>query len=329
MSALISVIIPIYNVEKYLDRCLQSLINQTYKDMEIILVDDGSTDGCPQICDGYAIKYENVIVIHKKNGGLSSARNAGLKVAKGEYIGFVDSDDWVSVDMYMYLFDLLQMKQADVAQINYILAYNENSKSLLDNEEIQTFKGKDILSYYMLTTTTTTGSYSVCRCLFTKKVLRDLYFREGKVNEDIDYKYIALLRACTFTVSNQVKYFYYQAGNSTSSGKLKKRDFDLYDAAEELCKLTEIEDRDDIRLMGEVKKARTAFSLLSRIAYYGVEETEVDKRYTINKLTKEHRQNLAILLKSPIPISRKICACLLAINIKCLECPLKLIQLKK
>lgn len=98
MNPLISVIVPIYNVEKYLARCVDSIVNQTYKNLEIILVDDGSPDRCPQMCDDYAEKDRRIKVVHKNNGGLSDARNAGMAVATGEYISFIDGDDYVSDD---------------------------------------------------------------------------------------------------------------------------------------------------------------------------------------------------------------------------------------
>ena len=97
---MVSIIVPIYKVEQYLPKCIESLIVQTYHDIEVILVDDGSPDGCPQICEDYAKKDERIVVLHQHNQGVSAARNAGLKSAKGEFIGFVDPDDWVSPDMY-------------------------------------------------------------------------------------------------------------------------------------------------------------------------------------------------------------------------------------
>ena len=101
---LISVIVPVYKVEKYLNKCVQSIIQQTYTNLEIILVDDGSPDNCPQMCDEWAKKDSRIVVIHKKNGGLSDARNAGIAVAKGKYIGFVDSDDYIESTMYEDLY---------------------------------------------------------------------------------------------------------------------------------------------------------------------------------------------------------------------------------
>ena len=101
----VSVIVPVYNAERYLGRCVESILNQTYTNIEIILIDDGSPDKCPVICDSFAKEDQRIIVIHKKNGGVSSARNAGMRVAKGEYITFIDGDDWVDSNYVSYLLD--------------------------------------------------------------------------------------------------------------------------------------------------------------------------------------------------------------------------------
>ena len=110
----ISVIVPVYNVERYLKRCIESIINQTYKDLEIILVDDGSTDSSGNICDEYKKIDKRISVIHKKNGGLSDARNEGLKVVTGTYIAFVDSDDFLDLDMYEYMQKNIEKENADI-----------------------------------------------------------------------------------------------------------------------------------------------------------------------------------------------------------------------
>lgn len=110
----VSIIVPVYKVEKYLERCVESLLRQTLKEIEIILVDDGSPDLCPELCDAYASRYENVRVIHKKNAGLGMARNTGLEVAVGEYVAFVDSDDYVEKEMYEELYSVAKEENADV-----------------------------------------------------------------------------------------------------------------------------------------------------------------------------------------------------------------------
>jgi len=121
MNPLISIIIPIYNAETYLEKCINSVISQTYSNLEIIIVDDGSTDGSPDICDDYANNEKRIVVIHKNNGGVSSARNKGLDVAKGEYIGFVDSDDYLEFDMYEKLYNSLISNNADISICGYLL----------------------------------------------------------------------------------------------------------------------------------------------------------------------------------------------------------------
>lgn len=117
---LISIIIPVYNVERYLNKCLDSIINQTYKNLEIVLVDDGSTDRSGLICDDYAAKDNRVIVLHKENSGVSEARNIGLKHSTGEFIGFVDGDDYVDRQMYELLLERLESDNSDMAACNYL-----------------------------------------------------------------------------------------------------------------------------------------------------------------------------------------------------------------
>lgn len=303
-NPLISVIVPVYNVEKYLDRCVQSLVRQTYAPLEIILVDDGSPDNCPALCDAYTEKYPNVRVVHKKNGGLSSARNAGVDVARGEFIAFVDSDDWVAEDTYEYALQLAAKHNADCVQFGFKQVSKEQEVERTE-EKIHVFSGKEILQYYM-DISTRTGSYSVWKCIFHRKAIEDIRFREGKINEDIDYHYKALRLCDKLVVSNQCKYFYFQSGDSLSTGGLKRRDFDLYDAANELFALTEQEDYGNIRFLGQVKKARTAFSLLSKISLYGICDKTIDEKALVRKLMKEHRKNATVLLHAPISFSRKV-----------------------
>ena len=112
----ISVVVPVYNVEEYLDQCVESLVGQTYKNLEVILVDDGSPDNCPAMCDEWAERDNRIKVIHKENGGVSSARNAALDIASGDYIGFVDSDDWIEPDMYEILIKNAKKYDADISR---------------------------------------------------------------------------------------------------------------------------------------------------------------------------------------------------------------------
>ena len=144
MNDLISIIVPVYNVEKYLNRCIDSIINQTYKNIEIILVDDGSTDDSGKICDEYLIKEPRVKVLHKSNGGLSSARNAGIDICKGRYIGFVDSDDWIESTMYEILYKKMIYFDADIIDCGYWKEYVNISSKISSDKEI-VYCGKNLV----------------------------------------------------------------------------------------------------------------------------------------------------------------------------------------
>lgn len=127
---LVSIVVPVYKVEKYLERCINSLISQTLSDVEIILVDDGSPDNCPALCEKWASKDERIKVVHKQNGGLSSARNAGMAIATGKYIGFVDSDDDVEPDMYEKMFSAAEQHQVDFVMTDYIRIQEDGTSHL-------------------------------------------------------------------------------------------------------------------------------------------------------------------------------------------------------
>lgn len=134
---MISVIVPVYKVENYIRQCVESILNQSYRDLEIILVDDGSPDNCPEICDEYALKDSRVKVIHKENGGLMSARQAGFNKASGDYVGFVDGDDWIEENMYLNVYNAVSLYNPDMVVCEFFNAYeNEKvpSKQILDKE---------------------------------------------------------------------------------------------------------------------------------------------------------------------------------------------------
>ena len=216
-SPLVSIIVPIYNVEPYLRRCLDSIINQTYTNLEIILVDDGSPDKCPQICDEYAAKDKRIIVLHKENGGLSDARNAGLNACKGDFISFVDSDDWIA-DIYTeFLLKAITQNNAEIATANLlrttqqikinISAYNEVCSEILQPvQAVKKLWSEDVLSFI-----------TVCGTLYKQNLFTDLKFPQNRINEDIYISY-KLLYASKKTVFLHLPiYCYFQRPDSISS----------------------------------------------------------------------------------------------------------------
>ena len=231
MENLISVIVPVYNVEKYLNRCVDSIINQTYSNLEIILVDDGSKDLSPKICDELAKKDNRIKVIHKENGGVSQARNCGISVANGDFIAFVDSDDWLELDMYEKLIQKQEENNYDVVLCGFNLAY-DNEKFNVEEKSLNNFcKTKDItyllrhenlkLERNSYSTTNNINCYSI-RILYKKEVLKTLRFKEN-LNYMEDVRFLVELflnKNIAVGCINDCLYNYYIRQSSLSHGKI-------------------------------------------------------------------------------------------------------------
>ncbi len=181
----ISIIVPVYQVEKYLEKCITSIITQTYKNLEIILVDDGSIDNCPMICDQFQKKDARIKVIHQKNGGLSYARNIGLKIATGEYIGFVDSDDWIEPNMYEILMSALQTTGADIAVCGRQIEYENFKPNSIDIKasEINFYSAEEALKIIIQDRGFIRNA--VWDKLFKRNILQEIKFPKNKIYEDI------------------------------------------------------------------------------------------------------------------------------------------------
>lgn len=204
---LVSVIVAAYNIEEYLSRCMDSLLMQTYHALEIILVDDGSTDNTAAICDKYGNENENVKVIHRKNGGLSAARNSGLEAATGEFIGFVDGDDWVEPKMYETMVNACVETNAQIAVCNYreIGEGAEDFRPTGKQLELTMFEAMDL---YLSVDPPYHIYNSVWSKLFERKLIEDIRFVEGKSSEDIMYTTWALARAEKCVLLDEAFYNY-------------------------------------------------------------------------------------------------------------------------
>lgn len=223
----ISIIVPVYNVEEYLEKCIESILNQTFKNFELILVDDGSTDKSGKICDKYEKIDNRIKVIHKNNEGQSSARNAGLDIACGKYIGFVDSDDSIHPRMYEILYDLIQNHNADISCCNYRETYKTINKDYeeisldkiikMDNiQAVNSLYDKDIGIRLVV----------AWNKLYNRDLFNDTRYEVGKIHED---EYIAhrLLYKCKKVVYlNAELYYYLQREGSIMSQTSYKRKVD-------------------------------------------------------------------------------------------------------
>lgn len=248
---MISVIVPVYGVEKYLDRCVESVLCQTYKDFELLLVDDGSTDDCPRMCDEWAKKDERIRVFHKSNGGLSSARNYGLDKANGEYIAFVDSDDFIHPDYLIFLYFALTQADADIVICNFKL-FNDKTEIKIEKEEIQEIKEYDNYTIFEKNDDFLGGACDLKKevawnKLYKKEIFSDIRFPEGKIHEDTAtyYKFLYSAKKIAY-ISNRL-YFYYENPMGTmrkpfTEARLSSVDF-LIEEAEFFKNLSVIDER--------------------------------------------------------------------------------------
>ena len=217
VNPLVSIIVPIYKVEPYLCRCLDSIVNQTYTNLEIILVDDGSPDGCPQICDEYAAKDKRIVVIHKENGGLSDARNAGLDICKGDYISFVDSDDWVDEK---YIEQLIKPNSKN--QYDIVIADYQQSNEPFDSRHILLQDGsindnKKIISAYCHLQYPPCAWAKLYRATFIKE--NKLKFYKGILYEDQLWSCQQAVLAKQVFILSKKNYYYTIRNNSIMQSK--------------------------------------------------------------------------------------------------------------
>lgn len=213
MNEIINIIVPVYNVEKYLPQCLDSIINQSYKFLKIILIDDGSTDNSGKICDKYASIDDRILVVHKENGGVSSARNIGLKsIKEGKYISFVDSDDWLDLDMYEKLIFFAETFDADITCCNMCLEYR--SKTINNSyNSIQVITSTKEACYLLLNNKGQIHS-GVWSKLYKKEIFNDIYMPENMYYEDIYIALEYLLKCRIIVVGVKTNYHYRQLSNS-------------------------------------------------------------------------------------------------------------------
>lgn len=215
----ISVIVAVYNIEQYLEKCVDSIRRQTYRNLEIILVDDGSTDTSGAMCDRFAAEDARIVVVHKKNGGLSDARNAGTKIATGEYIAYVDGDDWIDKEMYEAMLGAIENYQADVAVCRYRCIYPE---SVEDNstDKLVVFEGREALKVYIEEDESYQIQNAAWNKLYRKEFTKELQFPKGKWYEDIVYtaKLLGMAHRTVYLDRAYYNYVLERAGSIMSVG---------------------------------------------------------------------------------------------------------------
>ncbi|MBS4179143.1 glycosyltransferase family 2 protein [Lederbergia citrea] len=227
----ISVIVPVYNMRKFLHKCVDSILSQTFSDIEVILVNDGSTDESGIICDQYAKWDIRVKVLHKENGGLSSARNAGLKIAKGEYIGFVDSDDYIDINMYKDLYGLCKETNSDIAVCRF---GREVSGNLVAEVQQKMVKEMDNLEAMRQLFRGELYRFSVCNKLFRNRCFDNIVFPEERIHEDLSTTYKLFSNANKIVFTNEVGYIYVRREHSILTSRFNEKRLDIFIGWEEI-----------------------------------------------------------------------------------------------
>lgn len=223
MNKTVSVIVPVYKVERYLNRAINSILKQTYSKLEIILVDDGSPDRCGEICDDYTKKDSRIRVIHKNNGGLSSARNAGLDIATGEYVVFVDSDDFIHPHMIERILSVAEKEKCDIVQCCFFRFDSGIFEERLTDQV-------NILSKYEALERIDNAAYmAVWNKIYKKDIFIDIRFPEGKIHEDVGCTYKLFFASERIAVIADELYGYYVNPNSITTSKIKLNKLDLID----------------------------------------------------------------------------------------------------
>lgn len=285
MNDLISVIVPVYRTEKYLDKCIQSIVVQTHKNLEIILVDDGSPDNCPQMCDEWAKKDERIKVVHKKNGGLSSARNAGLETSSGSYIGFVDSDDFIEPDMYEILLDDIKKESSQCSACGFYYDYLDDKPTMQSAKKYK-FTGKEVLAQYLKDNIRP----EMCNKLYSAELIFDSKFDESvKYGEDLPFNYEILKKAsCVSGVDKCLYHYLQESGNSLTTPYMTDGRAESYVITK---KIVDDCSGSELYQIAVWRHVRSVFALLTRVC------KSKDKSF-YNKYFKAYKNEISACYKN-------------------------------
>lgn len=313
MAALISVIIPIYNVEKYLARCLDSVVNQTYKNLEIILVNDGTLDNSLAIAESYLVRDSRIKLLHQENAGVSEARNKGVSVATGDYIAFLDSDDWLELDAYEYLMALMTQKKADM-----VVAGLRRTKEIVDNSssvptEIKVLNQKEYAKLFFKIGSQSIHYY-IWNALYRREVVQGVKQPKGFYGEDVLASFMYILNSDTIAVSNKVVYNYF-INPEGQTAVFTEKHFDVLTVWDKVVSKAQESGDCDYQEWAVFNRKRANFSLLAEIALSdNLKQLKEKYKSRIRELTSSLRQDFIPLMAGAIPLNRKIMILLFVIN---------------
>lgn len=307
-SPVISVIVPVYNVQTYLERCVRSIQAQTLAEIEILLIDDGSTDQSGAMCDAYAAQDSRIRVIHKANGGLSDARNAGIDVASAEYVGFIDSDDYIAEDMYETLYNDLRAEDADVAVCGICHCYSNEIRYAADTTSRFVVDAQEIIRMIL---DSSKISVNAVNKLYKKSLFDDMRFPVGKQSEDAFLMVRLLSQIRRGVVNVAPKYYYVHRTGSITTHSYRPADHHVIEAYEQNFRFVE-ENYPSLRKEAEFRRFWAYFYVLDKALYSDTAEAIAAKR----EISRFLRKNALTILKNPFfGRSRKIATLLLLIHL--------------
>ena len=260
MKKTLSVIVPIYNVEKYLSKCLDSIISQTYEKLEIILINDGSTDRCGEICKNYALKDSRVKYIYKQNGGLASARNAGLDIASGDYISFVDSDDWIDTDMYETLIYHLETTDSDIAVCGIKEVFPDATRFKSNTGNISFFNITEAIE--SLVSPNNIVRFEVWNKVFKKDIIGESRFKDKQIYEDVFFDRKVFFRVNKMVFIDKPFYNYLKVRDGNTNSFFKENRLQIFNELEDF--IDELKERN----MPDLVKKFEYFLIDTAISFY-------------------------------------------------------------
>ncbi len=309
----ISVIVPVYNCEKYLEKCINSILSQTFDDLELILINDGSSDNSGKICDEFKEKDSRVKIVHQKNMGVSVARNVGLDVSEGKYIGFIDGDDYIESDMYEFLYNNIKKNEAEVAICGIANIFMKNNGSEKLTRQISDFSGVKVLNgeeAFSESLKSKIFSVNPVNKLFDKKLFDGKRFPEGKISEDAFLIPKVLLKANKVVCSSDIKYYYIRHENSITTSNFFDKDWNVTEAY--LNHLNTVK-KHYPKLIKEAE-FRYIWSYTYVLDKMIVSKNKVNKS-DYDKALKFIRKNIFKIIFNPyFSLKRKIVSCVLMMN---------------
>lgn len=315
---LISVIIPIYNMEKYLTRCVDTILGQTYSNMQILLVDDGSTDGSSLLCDKLASEHERITSIHIEHAGPGAARNRGIKEAAGKYVMFVDSDDWIAPQMIETMWRVMKREQADLVTCDLVRTAEKTpsfkTHALSREIKTDTYTQNEYMRIFFRIGSNEWVHYPVAKLYKRENLSEDLYPEGIFIGEDVVSTFRVLMQVQKIVHIREVYYYYFQNPQSATAN-FSRRDFDLLRVWEGLTRTCRKENK--YYSYAKLNRERLSYTLLMRMAL-AVPYDEIISEYgdEFEELYNRLCRNEKMLLRAPIPLSRKVTIALMCRDYK-------------